>query len=178
MYKHHKHTRARAHTRALWHRYESTETPLLRLVWNKQDPNYLATIVLDSPRSVSLSHGTASRTARHGIAGCPSLYSRQGDRSRRARAGDPRRGAAGPPAVGQCHRVGAALVLPHLYRRSVPHAAGCATHFCTATASRRNGTLAVLPPGTIDRIRSAYGTYDTIRQPSVQTLGSARRHTL
>jgi WD repeat-containing protein 68 len=35
--------------------YESTElTPLLRLTWNKQDPNYLATILLDSQKTVIL----------------------------------------------------------------------------------------------------------------------------
>ena len=31
-------------------RYESPDlNPLLRLVWNKQDPNYIATILCDSP---------------------------------------------------------------------------------------------------------------------------------
>ena len=35
--------------------YESSElTPLLRLTWNKQDPNYLATILLDSQKTVIL----------------------------------------------------------------------------------------------------------------------------
>ena len=32
--------------------YESPQpdTPLLRLGWNKQDPRYMATLVMDSPR--------------------------------------------------------------------------------------------------------------------------------
>jgi len=34
--------------------YESTETPLLRLGWNKQDPNYLATVVMDASKVVIL----------------------------------------------------------------------------------------------------------------------------
>ena len=35
--------------------YETPEmTPLLRLGWNKQDPNYLATILLDSQKTVIL----------------------------------------------------------------------------------------------------------------------------
>jgi len=35
--------------------YESPDlTPLLRLAWNKQDPNYLATILMDSPKTVIL----------------------------------------------------------------------------------------------------------------------------
>jgi WD repeat-containing protein 68 len=35
--------------------YESQElTPLLRIGWNKQDPNYLATILMDSPRVIIL----------------------------------------------------------------------------------------------------------------------------
>jgi WD repeat-containing protein 68 len=35
--------------------YESEGfTPLLRLVWNKQDPNYLATILADSPKAIIL----------------------------------------------------------------------------------------------------------------------------
>ena len=35
--------------------YESPDrTPLLRLAWNKQDPNYLATILMDSPRTIIL----------------------------------------------------------------------------------------------------------------------------
>ena len=87
---------------------------------------------------------TARDTARHGIAGCRHCctLSRQGDRSRRARAGDPSRGAAGPPAVGQCHRVGAALVVPHLHRRSVSHAAAllssCTLHCALCHPSARS----------------------------------------
>lgn len=36
--------------------YESPqpETPLLRLAWNKQDPRFMATILLDSPKVVVL----------------------------------------------------------------------------------------------------------------------------
>ena len=35
--------------------YESPDmAPLLRLAWNKQDPNYLATILTDSPRAIIL----------------------------------------------------------------------------------------------------------------------------
>ena len=35
--------------------YESADqTPLLRLAWNKQDPNYLATILMDSPTTIIL----------------------------------------------------------------------------------------------------------------------------
>jgi WD repeat-containing protein 68 len=31
--------------------YETNESkPLLRLAWNKQDPNYLATFMMDSPK--------------------------------------------------------------------------------------------------------------------------------
>lgn len=33
--------------------YETPDlTPLMRLSWNKQDPNYLATILTDSPKTV------------------------------------------------------------------------------------------------------------------------------
>ena len=45
-------------TRSLEHStilYESPDlTPLLRIAWNKQDPNYLATILTDSPKAVIL----------------------------------------------------------------------------------------------------------------------------
>jgi len=34
--------------------YESENHPLLRLAWNKQDPNFIATILTDSPRTVIL----------------------------------------------------------------------------------------------------------------------------
>merc|ERR1712167_539592 len=35
--------------------YESADlTPLLRVAWNKQDPNYLATMLADSPLTVIL----------------------------------------------------------------------------------------------------------------------------
>jgi WD repeat-containing protein 68 len=35
--------------------FESPDlTPLLRIVWNKQDPNYLATILTDSPKAIIL----------------------------------------------------------------------------------------------------------------------------
>ncbi|KAL0248483.1 hypothetical protein GEMRC1_003719 [Eukaryota sp. GEM-RC1] len=43
--------------RALGHStiiYETTNTPLLRLAWNKQDPNYLATIAQDSCSTIVL----------------------------------------------------------------------------------------------------------------------------
>ena len=46
------------HSRSLEHStilYESPDlTPLLRIAWNKQDPNYLATILTDSPKAVIL----------------------------------------------------------------------------------------------------------------------------
>ena len=35
--------------------YETPDlTPLLRIAWNKQDPNYLATILTDSPKAIIL----------------------------------------------------------------------------------------------------------------------------
>lgn len=35
--------------------YETQEEkPLLRIAWNKQDPNYLATFMLDSPKAIIL----------------------------------------------------------------------------------------------------------------------------
>ena len=34
--------------------YESTDKTPLRLAWNKQDPNYLATILMDSPTTIIL----------------------------------------------------------------------------------------------------------------------------
>jgi hypothetical protein len=45
-------------TRSLEHStilYETPDlTPLLKLAWNKQDPNYLATILTDSPKAIIL----------------------------------------------------------------------------------------------------------------------------
>ena len=40
--------------------------PLLRLAWNKQDPNYLATVLADDPRTVVLDDGTADSRAELG----------------------------------------------------------------------------------------------------------------
>jgi hypothetical protein len=148
-------------------------------VWNKQDPNYLATIVLDSPRYPArrgIPHGTASQAV--GIAvlslgrvivldvrvpAIPVAELQGHQQSVNAIAWAPH-SSCHICTAGACH-------MPLRYSVAALCTAPCAIH--------RHVALAVLPPaGTIERIRSAYGTYDTIQQPSVQTLGSARRHTL
>ncbi len=64
--------------------YESPQpdTPLLRLGWNKQDPRYMATLLMDSPKVGCGKHGddTSGRRGHH------AWLRRRGWASRRVRA--------------------------------------------------------------------------------------------
>lgn len=99
--------------------------PLLRLCWNKQDPNYLATMAMDGmevwPRLQPPPHTSwcfefdSSPSANPCLSVCLSAPSgRHPGRARAVHAGGE---AQQPPRLRQRHRLGAALLLSHLHRR-------------------------------------------------------------
>lgn len=101
--------------------YESQDlSPLLRVAWNMQDSNYLATILTASPHTVILDVRCASRVALsmlpqadlQAICSCAGFGRADACAQSACRPG---REVRVSPGVGQWHRLGAAFVFPHLH---------------------------------------------------------------
>ena len=95
--------------------------PLLRLCWNKQDPNYLATMAMDGMEVTAQTQQALTAGVLGWMCGThfPSVcwWRVAGGDSGCACALHPCGSPQQPPRLRQRHRLGATLLLPHLHRR-------------------------------------------------------------
>jgi len=95
--------------------YETPDTPLLRLAWNKQDTNYLATIAMDSSRAYLM----VDFLRRHYwklTKRCPFIPCYRHHHSWHSFSIASCCRAFWPFGLCQCYRLGSAFVVSHLYR--------------------------------------------------------------